>query len=475
MRHVAVIDIGKTNAKLAIVDIEQRREIKVLSCPNQVIDGPPYPHFDTDSLWRFVISGLTSLAKSYAISDISITTHGACAVLLNCGGELACPILDYEYDGPDVTRLEYQNIRPSFEQTGSPFLANGLNLGAQLYWLFNQHPKLLKRVSTIVMYPQYWAYRLCGFTANDPTSLGCHTDLWNPVLGEFTNLVDSLKIRGKMAGIKSPMTKLGSIKPELAGATGLDAATSVYCGIHDSNASLYNHIKRIDPPFAVVSTGTWVVCMSTGAGSNHLVEARDTLLNVSATGGVTPSSRFMGGREYEYLVQKYAAIETVALTQRVLDLGAHILPSVESLSGPYQGADYRWTVDPNTLSPEERYNVISFYLGMMTCTCLSLCSTSGPVVVEGPFAKNQLYCALLAAVTGRAILGDVSSSTGTSVGAAMLVLNDAPGKMSNEYCSLATQPSTHLLRGYGEDWFRMVKDHIGIAGSIDDYPELPLA
>ena len=35
------------------------------------------------------------------------------------------------------------------------------------------------------MYPQYWAYRLTGVLANEVTSLGCHTDLWNYRAGGF--------------------------------------------------------------------------------------------------------------------------------------------------------------------------------------------------------------------------------------------------------------------------------------------------
>lgn len=35
------------------------------------------------------------------------------------------------------------------------------------------------------MYPQYWALRLTGIAANEVTSLGCHTDLWNPWTADF--------------------------------------------------------------------------------------------------------------------------------------------------------------------------------------------------------------------------------------------------------------------------------------------------
>ena len=44
-RHVAVIDIGKTNVKLALVDMGELSEIAVVTRPNVVRDGPPYPHF----------------------------------------------------------------------------------------------------------------------------------------------------------------------------------------------------------------------------------------------------------------------------------------------------------------------------------------------------------------------------------------------------------------------------------------------
>ena len=48
MTHVAVIDIGKTNAKLALVDGNTLAEIAVVTRPNKVLPGPPWPHFDLE-------------------------------------------------------------------------------------------------------------------------------------------------------------------------------------------------------------------------------------------------------------------------------------------------------------------------------------------------------------------------------------------------------------------------------------------
>ena len=40
VRQVAVIDIGKTNAKLALVNTGTLAEIEVLTRPNRVLPGP---------------------------------------------------------------------------------------------------------------------------------------------------------------------------------------------------------------------------------------------------------------------------------------------------------------------------------------------------------------------------------------------------------------------------------------------------
>ncbi len=76
----------------------------------------------------------------------------------------------------------------------------------------------------------------------------------------------------------------------------------VYSGIHDSNASLLPHLKNYEPPFSVVSTGTWVIAMSIGGKQPELDPADDTLINVNAFGDPVMSARFMGGREYEMVI-----------------------------------------------------------------------------------------------------------------------------------------------------------------------------
>ena len=188
---VAVIDIGKSNAKVALVDLAQRAEVALRTVPNRVQASGPYPHHDVDALWSFILDALSALAREYAIAAISITTHGATAALLDADGGLALPVLDYEFGGPDSLRPDYEAVRPAFAESGTPPLPLGLNLGAQLFWQARMFAADFARVSSILMYPQYWGFRLSGVLANEATSLGCHTDLWAPAKGDFSAMVDS--------------------------------------------------------------------------------------------------------------------------------------------------------------------------------------------------------------------------------------------------------------------------------------------
>lgn len=418
-RHIAVIDIGKTNAKLALVNLPSLTEVAVLTRPNIVQTDGPWPHFDVDGHWDFLLDALSQFHKDHGIDAISVTTHGACAALLTSDGQLAAPILDYEHTYCAKQVADYATLKPDFAETGSPTLAGGLNVGAQLHWLFAQDPTLRARTAQIVTYPQYWGHRLTGMTATDVTSIGCHTDLWKPRDGDFSDLPAQLGIADKIAPVCKPTDILGTILPTIARRTGLPPDTQVSVGIHDSNASLYPHLLTQDGAFSVVSTGTWVVIMSVGGSNVALDPQRDTLMNVDARGDPVPSARFMGGREYEVIQQGHETPPTTDDVARVLDSSTMLLPSVEPQTGPFAGQNMRWTPTEPEVASGTRSATLSFYLALMTDTCLRLTGAQGPTIVEGPFARNVAFTAMLAASTGREVLTS-EAATGTSIGAALL-------------------------------------------------------
>jgi sugar (pentulose or hexulose) kinase len=419
MKHVAVIDVGKTNAKLALVEDGSLQEIAVVTRPNTVLAGPPYPHFDLEGHWDFLIRNLAAFHAQHGVDAISVTTHGASAVLLDATGALATPMLDYEHSGPDDLAQDYDVIRPVFALTGSARLPHGLNLGAQLHWLLETQAGLRDRLAHVLTYPQYWGWRLTGQTACDVCSLGCHTDLWNPWQAQFSDLVDQLGIAGKIAPPQRPDAVLGHLLPDLAAVTGLSPDTPVTVGIHDSNASLYPYVLGRDGAFSVVSTGTWVVAMAVGGETPALDPTRDVLVNVNALGAPVPSARFMGGREFEVIRAGSTAQPDDSDRRMVMDRDIALLPAVEPGSGPFPTHQMRWTADPATEGA--RLVALSWYLALMTHTCLGLIGARGPVIVEGPFARNPDYLDMLSSLWPEGI-EIATSATGTSVGAALLSL-----------------------------------------------------
>jgi sugar (pentulose or hexulose) kinase len=448
-RHIAVIDIGKTNAKLALVDLSSLTEMAVVTRPNIVRPAPPYPHYDVDGHWAFLLGALAQFHRDHRIDAISVTTHGACAALLASTGALAAPILDYEHSYPSKAVDAYDAIKPDFSQTGSPKLAGGLNIGAQLHWLFASDPTLKDRTAQIVTYPQYWGHRLTGIAATDITSIGCHTDMWNPYKGTFSDLPGKLGIRDKVAPVRRPSDILGPILPEIAKATGLAPDTPVCVGIHDSNASLYPHVVSQDRPVSVVSTGTWVIVMSMKTGvAAKLDPGRDTLVNVNAYEQAVASARFMGGREFEVIQQGQQVEPTEQDVRAVLDGSRMLLPSVEIGSGPFQGSQMQWHGAEPEIGTGQRSAALSFYLALMTGTCLNLVGGAGPTIVEGPFARNLEYLAMLQAVTARPVLTN-AAVTGTSIGAAMLLGND---EFPPELDQFGTALPIDALRTYADLW-----------------------
>lgn len=454
LRHIAVIDIGKTNVKLALVDLPNLTEIAVITRPNLVIPGPPWPHFDTETHWAFILSGLAQFHRDHRVDAISITTHGAAIALLDANGDLAAPILDYEHTGPQSIAAAYDAIRPDFRVTGSPRLANGLNVGAQLHWQFTVDPGLHGRTAHILTYPQFWAHRLCGVLASDVSSLGCHTDLWRPRDGAFSGLAGQLNITGKLVSPRPSDDRLGPILPQIARQTGLAGDTPVACGIHDSNASLYPHLLAQHPPFSVVSTGTWVIVMTVPDGPPPVLPpARDTLFNVSGLGQAVPSARFMGGREFDIIQGGHPFKLSGPDIAHVLDRRVMLLPAVDHDSGPFQGRAMAWHGGEPKLGSGHRAAALSLYLALMSRVCLCLTGATGPIIVEGPFARNRWYLAMLAAATGRPVLQS-PSATGTSLGAALLFGQSAAMTRSIPI----KPPENHAkLQSYADAWQRLVE------------------
>ena len=73
--HVAVIDLGKTNSKIALVDTAAAEEVSVIKQASTVNTGGMYPSLDHQAIEAFVFDSLSYLSSTYKIDAITVTAH----------------------------------------------------------------------------------------------------------------------------------------------------------------------------------------------------------------------------------------------------------------------------------------------------------------------------------------------------------------------------------------------------------------
>jgi L-fuculokinase len=421
---IAVVDVGKTNAKVALVDPQLGQEIWSARRANQVVEGAEVRELDILGIEEWLLATLREVPDRERVTAIVPIAHGAAAVLVGHDGEvLAAP--DYEDTRFDEVGEAYRPLRDPFSMTFSPELPQGLNLGRQLYYLQQRQPDLLKRARHLLMYPQYWAWRLSGVFASEVTSLGTHSDLWRPYERAYSGLARKQGWARLMPGMRTATDRLGLILASVASATGLAPTCGVSCGIHDSNASYLRFLMdREREVFTVVSSGTWTIVMANRGELRRLREERDMLANVNAFGAPVATARYMGGREYEAIAQCLDE-PTVEALNEVIAARALALPSFAS-AGPYSGRAGRLEGVDSMKGPQ-RAALATLYSALMTTQLIESLGTAGDIFVDGPMARNPLFARLLAGILPVGTVRMYPEGGGNRVAAHLAGVSSPPG------------------------------------------------
>lgn len=452
----AVLDIGKTHVKLQLVD-DNNHAHDSYQRKNAPLAGD-YPHADIDGIWQWLVSTLQQSPYTSSIKAFSITTHGATAALVDASRNdngLVMPVLDYEYQGIGDCTAAYQQVRPEFTQSYSPELPAGLNLGKQLFWLQQRDPETFARATHILLYPQYWAWRLSGGLAAEVTSLGCHTDMWNPDSQSYSSLVTQCEWTEKMPPLRNAWDCLGSVTPAVSELTGLPAECQVHVGIHDSNASFLRYLGKANEAFTVISTGTWTILMQNQGSTDNLNAARDMLANVNIHGDPVCCARFMGGREYERICTHLGGDISMAVEaadiQSAIEHQWMVTPDFSEGNGPYGGATPVIQAPTPVPAPTA---LATLYCALMIDQRLCDLKASGPVYIEGAFLKNPLLCALVAQLRPHQKVMLSSDNTGTVMGAAQLLSVDSPCEVDLINCTASAFTG---LEAYREQWYALIE------------------
>ncbi|WP_299307200.1 FGGY family carbohydrate kinase [uncultured Croceicoccus sp.] len=420
-----VIDIGKTMSKLSLWSRDGRMLDRVTRT-NTHADGV----LDTQGTADWTVREMARWAD-HPVEYIVPVAHGA-AVSGIKGDAPAFATPDYETELPDDALAAYRAARDPFADTGSPALPAGLNLGAQLHWLEDQAPEGLRDV-TLMPYAQYWAWHLTGVATSELTSLGCHSDLWDPVRADFSPMAKRRGWARQFAPLVKAGDVIGTLRPELARLTGLSENTKVLAGLHDSNAALlaargFSAIAENEA--TVLSTGTWFIAMRLAKAEMDLAalpETRDCLVNVDAYGAPVPSARFMGGREIESLI----GIDTrrvdirqdqprlLAAVKDVVEKKAMVLPTLTPGHGPFPTCEGGWVARPDDWYA--RRAGACLYAALVADVSLDLIGSKDRLLVEGRFAEAEVFVRALASLRPDMTIFVANAHNDVSFGALRLI------------------------------------------------------
>jgi sugar (pentulose or hexulose) kinase len=401
-----VVDIGKTMSKVSLWSrAGEMLDRRVRS--NALVETNGIRRLDASGIGDWLIETLGAYTK-HPVEYVIPVGHGAGVAAL-VDDALAFAPLDYEQAIPDDLLQAYRVERDPFATTGSPALPVGLNLGSQIYWLDRLYPEAMAR-ATLVPWAQYWAWFLSGHAVSEVTSLGCHSDLWSSDQRRFSPLAERMGWAEQFAPLAKAGDEVGTLRPAIATATGLSPQIRVLAGIHDSNAALlaargFGELVRKE--MTTLSTGTWFVAMRTAdevVRTDSLPEGSDCLVNIDAYGRPIPSSRFMGGREIETVIEldtrqvdiKPDQPALLAAVSQVLASRAMLLPTLAPGCGPYPHGTGRWLRRPENWY--ERRAAACLYAALVADAALDLIGSKERLLIEGRFAEAEVFVRALASL-----------------------------------------------------------------------------
>lgn len=460
IRGIAVVDAGKTNTKVILFNAEGKpvAERKVASRNSE---GPPYRFIDTEVFVTLCKSALPELDAILPIDVVVPCGHGAALACMAKDGSLALPVMDYTAEPPPEITAGYDRVKPPFSEVYSPVLPMALTHALQLYWQQQAFPEAFRRITTVVPWMQYVAFRLGGEAVTEITGMSCQTHLMDVRHNRLSSLVVGQNWQALFPRKAKAWEIVGTLDRRFRGKA-FRGRGAVTAGVHDSNANYLRYLAAGLKQFTLLSTGTWIIGFDTEAGSDHLQPERDTVTNTDVFGRIVASCRFFGGYEFDKLTQG-ASVDSAALAL-VADLmkqGTFALPGFADGGGPIPGVGGRGRiVGPQPQTAAERASLASLYCAQMVHESLSVIGSRHDVIVDGPFSRNEVFLGVLAALRPVQKLFASDLRDGTTAGAACLGLMP-DGKLPHVPLALtlvAPAPLTGLPE-YQRAWQAMVARH----------------
>lgn len=438
---IAVFDIGKTNKKVLLFD----SNFKVVKQHEEkfpvIIDDDGFECDDIDLITSWIVKSLKEIVSgdAYDLKGVNFSTYGASLMFLDENGKRLTPVYNYLKDvSPEIAENLFNSYGGKNEfcrKTASPALGLLLNSGIQALWLKQEKSEVNNKATSVLHFPQYLSYTLSNEIVSEPTSIGCHTFMWDFDLMQYHQWITDNEI-----ALPAPINNDVVFPAYVAG-----KEVKVGTGIHDSSASLVPYLKASPAKFILVSTGTWCINMNP-YNEEPLTDSQleqDCLCFLTPNKEQVKSSRLFMGHFHEVWAGKLAShfgvpndsFRTVkndpelvaALSNKYGDTSVYFPNGKESFEEELKAVDL--SVFSNY---EEAYTKLVIDLTALCVTSIKLVVPENDeteiLYVSGGFARNVIFIEVLkkSFLTKKVLVSEIDNSS--ALGAAMVIadtLSDA--------------------------------------------------
>jgi sugar (pentulose or hexulose) kinase len=440
----AIFDIGKTNKKFFLFDEDlQELHHEYFKLPLATDDDG----FECDDIYvlsNWIQSTVRKITSSgeYQLKRLNFSTYGATLVHLGEDGKPVTPLYNYLKPFPEELVKKFYSKYPESEHnlfTASPSLGM-LNSGLQLYWLKYTKPELFKQVKYTLHFPQYLSYLFTGKLVSEPTSIGCHTKLWDFALNQYHAWVRDEHLEHLLPEIVPATTTFQAF---IGG-----HAVEVGVGVHDSSSALAAYMMRTHEPFALISTGTWSITLNPFTTERLTADEldRDCLNYLTIQGKPVKASRLFLGHELDHHLQILNTIfQKEARYYKQIKLDPSFMEKVEegkmkstfypsTLNNPLLVQDIfpenNWRPEKFT-TYEEAYHHVIWGLTQLQVASTKLAlgkSSVTKIYIDGGFIDNEIFIKLIQFYLPEYTIEVSHMPLGSAHGAAMIM---QPGKKQN--------------------------------------------
>ena len=433
MAVMAAVDLGAQSGRVAVGRFDGSR--LALSEAHRFVNQPLAAdgtlRWDIGGLYREALDGLRAATREATIDSVAVDAWAVDFGLLDAEGQLIENPVHYR----DVRRASavqevfaHVPARELYERTGIQLLP--INTVFELARMAAEHDPALASAEALLLIPDLFHHWLCGSRTSEFTN-ATTTQCFDAATSTWAaDLLERLEIPTRIfPDVVAPGTLLGALTAEAKAATGLESATVVAVGTHDTASAVaavpFNRRGSI-----FLSVGTWSLVGVELA--EPLINDATFAANLTNEGGVGGTFRLLRNvtglwllhecrRSWAGQGHEHTFDELVELARTAPKLRAFVDPNadlfVEPGDMPGRIKEFcRQTNQPEPMGIGDTARCILESLALTHAETVDMVRgvtgfDPAELHVVGGGARNELLCAWTAEATGLPLLAGPEEAT----------------------------------------------------------------